>query len=447
MKNLSFPVFKISHLGLSQRFSARLRHGTAVLAAVLLVVWTMGTTFIYAAVPAQTLDTQKQTQVINRIIDTINENYVFADVAKNMGEHILKQLKKGAYKKITDPAEFATVLTKDLRDICHDLHLRVNYFPEPPRQRPDAPQDPEEIRRRLSYSNFGFEKVQRLAGNVGYLKLNGFIGAEYGGATAVAAMNFLANCDALIVDLRQNGGGQPSMIQLINSYFFDEPVHLNSFYIRKGDKTQQFWTQAHVQGKRMTQADIYVLTSKRTFSGAEEFTYNLKNMKRGTIIGETTGGGAHPVRFHYFEELQFGIRVPFGRAINPISGTNWEGTGIKPDIEVPQEKAYDTAYKLAVKNLLTKTKTPEEKRRLESDINIGGYRLLDRKKVKEAIKIFEMNVELFPESFNVYDSLAEAYMTDNNKELAIKYYKKSLELNPENENAKKFFKEQEAEEK
>jgi hypothetical protein len=447
MKNLSFPVFKISHLGLSQRFSARLRHGTAVLAAVLLVVWTMGTTFIYAAVPAQTLDTQKQTQVINRIIDTINENYVFADVAKNMGEHILKQLKKGAYKKITDPAEFATVLTKDLRDICHDLHLRVNYFPEPPRQRPDAPQDPEEIRRRLSYSNFGFEKVQRLAGNVGYLKLNGFIGAEYGGATAVAAMNFLANCDALIVDLRQNGGGQPSMIQLINSYFFDEPVHLNSFYIRKGDKTQQFWTQAHVQGKRMTQADIYVLTSKRTFSGAEEFTYNLKNMKRGTIIGETTGGGAHPVRFHYFEELQFGIRVPFGRAINPISGTNWEGTGIKPDIEVPQEKAYDTAYKLAVKNLLTKTKTPEEKRRLESDINIGGYRLLDRKKVKEAIKIFEMNVELFPESFNVYDSLAEAYMTDNNKELAIKYYKKSLELNPENENAKKFLKEQEAEEK
>jgi hypothetical protein len=447
MKNLSFPVFKISHLGLSQRFSARLRHGTAVLAAVLLVVWTMGTTFIYAAVPAQTLDTQKQTQVINRIIDTINENYVFADVAKNMGEHILKQLKKGAYKKITDPAEFATVLTKDLRDICHDLHLRVNYFPEPPRQRPDAPQDPEEIRRRLSYSNFGFEKVQRLAGNVGYLKLNGFIGAEYGGATAVAAMNFLANCDALIVDLRQNGGGQPSMIQLINSYFFDEPVHLNSFYIRKGDKTQQFWTQAHVQGKRMTQADIYVLTSKRTFSGAEEFTYNLKNMKRGTIIGETTGGGAHPVRFHYFEELQFGIRVPFGRAINPISGTNWEGTGIKPDIEVPQEKAYDTAYKLAVKNLLTKTKTPEEKRRLESDINIGGYRLLDRKKVKEAIKIFEMNVELFPESFNVYDSLAEAYMTDNNKELAIKYYKKSLELNPENENAKKFLKELEAEEK
>lgn len=447
MKNLSFPGFKISHLRLSQHFSARLRHGTAVLAAVLLLVWMIGTTFIYADVPAQTLDTQKQTQVINRIIDTVNENYVFADVAKKMGEHILKQLKKGAYKKITDPAEFATVLTKDLRDICHDLHLRVRYFPEPPRQRPDAPQDPEEIRRRLSYSNFGFEKVQRLAGNVGYLKLNGFIGAEYGGATAVAAMNFLANCDALIVDLRQNGGGQPSMIQLINSYFFDEPVHLNSFYIRKGDKTQQFWTQAHVQGKRMTQADIYVLTSKRTFSGAEEFTYNLKNMKRGTIIGETTGGGAHPVSFHYFEELQFGIGVPYGRAINPISGTNWEGTGIKPDIEVPQEKAYDTAYKLAVKNLLTKTKTPEEKRRLESDINIGGYRLLGSKKVKEAIKIFEMNVELFPESFNVYDSLAEAYMTDNNKELAIKYYKKSLELNPENENAKKFLKELEAEEK
>lgn len=447
MKNLSFLVYKISHYMPGQRISARLRHGTAVLAAVVLFVWAMGAAFISAAAPAQTMDTQKQTQVIHRIIDTINENYVFADVAKKMGEHLLKQLKKGAYKKISDPKEFARVLTNDLRDICHDLHLGVDYYAEPPRQRPGAPDDPEEIRRQLSYSNFDFETVQRLAGNVGFLKLNSFMGAEYGGTTAVAAMNFLANCDALIIDLRQNRGGQPSMIQLINSYFFESPVHLNSFYIRKGDKTQQFWTQAHVQGKRMTDVDIYVLTGNRTFSGAEEFTYNLKNLKRGTIIGETTGGGAHPMKSHYFEDLQFGIRVPYGRAVNPISGTNWEGTGVKPDIEVPQEEAFDTAYKLALKNLAAKAKTPEDKRRIETDINIEGYRLLGRKKVKEAVKIFTMNAELFPESSNVYDSLAEAYMADNNKELAIQYYKKSLELNPENENAKKRLKELESKEK
>ena len=136
--------------------------------------------------PTQTMDTQKQTQVINRIMDTINENYVFADVAKKMGEYLLKKLKKGAYKKISDPGEFAQVLTKDLLDICHDIHLSVDYYAEPPQQRPGAPRGPEKLRRQWGYFNFQFETVQRLAGNVGYLKLNNFMAAEYGGATAVA---------------------------------------------------------------------------------------------------------------------------------------------------------------------------------------------------------------------------------------------------------------------
>jgi C-terminal processing protease CtpA/Prc len=177
-------------------------------------------------------------------------------------------------------------------------------------------------------------------------------------------MSFLANSDAVIIDLRKNGGGDPSKIQLITSYFFDQPTHLNSFYIRKGNTTQQFWTSAHVAGKRMTGMPIYVLTSQRTFSAAEEFSYNLKNLKRATLVGETTGGGAHPVEPHFLAGVHLLAIIPFGRAVNPITGTNWEGTGVVPDIQVPADKALETAHLDALKKLQVKAKDDEQKRQL-----------------------------------------------------------------------------------
>jgi C-terminal processing protease CtpA/Prc len=409
--------------------------------AFIMVLFFLNIAFVaWAGPPPGTLDEQTKSAVIDEVVKKLNEIYVFPEVAKKMEKHLKKQFKKGAYKAITEPAEFARVLTKDLRDICHDLHLRVRYYPEPPQRRPEEPPDPAEIKRRLGFVNYAFDKAERLPGNIGYLKFDGFMGAQYAGATAVAALNFLAHCDALIIDLRQNGGGAPSMIQLITSYFFDEPKHLNSFYIRKTDETKQFWTQSHVQGPRLTDTDLYVLTSSRTFSAAEEFTYNLKNMERATIVGETTGGGAHPVQSHYFEGLQFGIVVPYGRAINPISGTNWEGKGIEPHVKVPQAEALDKAYHLALEKLVKETEDKEKKRAIERDINLKGYTLLIQEQVKEAIETFKLNVELFPQSFNAYDSLAEAYMKDKQNELAVKNYQKSLELNPDNRNAVKMLK-------
>ncbi len=151
------------------------------------------------------------------------------------------------------------------------------------------------------------------------------------------------------------------MIQLITSYFFPEPVLLNSFYIRRTDSTHQFWTQACVQGPRMTDVDLYVLTSDYTFSGAEEFTYNLKNMERATIIGDTTGGGAHPIDIKPFANLNIGMSLPFGRAVNPVTGTNWEGTGIAPHMTVPQERALDVAHLEALKKLEQKIDDPDRK--------------------------------------------------------------------------------------
>jgi C-terminal processing protease CtpA/Prc len=177
-------------------------------------------------------------------------------------------------------------------------------------------------------------------------------------------MNFLAYCDAVIVDLRQNGGGDPAQIQLISSYFFDEPVHLNDLYARATDRTENYWTLPYVPGPKAAGADLYILTSARTFSGAEEFTYNMKNLKRATVIGETTGGGAHPTSTRIVQH-DYILRVPFARAINPVSKTNWEGTGVTPDIAVPAAEAFDRAYALAVEKLAAKSADPQTKAEYE----------------------------------------------------------------------------------
>jgi len=190
-----------------------------------------------------------------------------------------------------------------------------------------------------------------MQGNIGYIKLDGFYDPEAGAEIAAAAMTFISNAESLIFDLRQNGGGDPGMVALISSYLFGyEPVHLNDLYWRKEDKLEEFWTKPNPAGKKFGNKDVYVLTSSYTFSGAEEFCYNLKNLKRATIVGETTHGGAHPGSRIRLNE-HFYVFVPRGRAINPITKTNWEGTGVVPDIQVPKEQALKTAYLMALKKI------------------------------------------------------------------------------------------------
>jgi len=215
--------------------------------------------------------------------------------------------------------------------------------------------------------NHGFAKVERLPGNIGYLEFLNFMDEELGADTVAAAMNFINGTDALIIDMRRNGGGNPAMVALVCSYLFgNEPVHLNDLYWREGNRTEEFWTKKDVAGKRYLNKDVYVLTSKRTFSGAEEFTYNLKNLKRATIVGETTGGGAHPGGGFRINE-HFGMFVPTGRAISPITKTNWEGTGVTPDISVPADQALHVARIMALKKTLT-TVSSEFKPGVEEEI-------------------------------------------------------------------------------
>ena len=255
------------------------------------------------------------------------------------------------------------MLTDHFQEVSHDKHLRVDFSPAKMPERPAGPPDAEAVarhRKQMERMNCGFDKVEILPGNVGYLKFDMFADPDICGPTAVSAMNFLGNVDAIIFDLRENGGGDPKMIALVSTYLFSKPTHLNDLWERKTDSTQQYWTLPYVPGKRLDDKPAFVLTSKDTFSGAEEFSYNLKNLKRATIIGETTGGGAHPVSGHRIDD-HFMIGVPFARAINPISKTNWEGTGVEPDVKVAAADALTTAQKLALEKGDSKTQGSENK--------------------------------------------------------------------------------------
>lgn len=305
-----------------------------------------------AADMSMKIDSATRARVIDGAVASLNEFYVFPETATKMEEALRGRQKKGEYDLVNDSEAFAALLTDHLREVSHDKHLRVNFSPAvlPKDMLGHTPDPAGRMRSQIERDNCFFERVERMPSNIGYLKFNAFLDPDVCGPTAIAAMNFLGNVDAIVFDLRQNGGGDPKMIALISTYLFDEPTHLNDLYNRKENTTKQFWTLPYVPGKRLTGKPVFVLTSKRTFSGAEEFSYNLKNLKRATIIGETTGGGAHPVSGHRIDD-HFMIGVPFARAVNPISKTNWEGSGVEPDVKVPADEALDVAKKMAAEQI------------------------------------------------------------------------------------------------
>jgi hypothetical protein len=320
----------------------------------------------------QVLDAAKKQAVVGEISTLLNKNYIFAETAKKMEETLRARLKNGDYDKVATPQAFAQAVSNALLEVSKDRHIGFAYNPamaeDIRRLESQSEGEAKKVReRRLQAArrdNFGFRKVEQLPGNIGYIDFRMFASPDQAGVTAIAAMNFLAYCDAVIVDLRQNGGGDPAQIQLISSYFFPEPVHLNDLYARAEDRTENYWTLPYVPGPKAVAADLYILTSARTFSGAEEFTYNMKNLKRATVIGETTGGGAHPTGARIVQH-DFILRVPFARAINPVSKTNWEGTGVTPDIACPAAEAFDKAYAMAVEKLAAKAADPQLKAEYE----------------------------------------------------------------------------------
>jgi len=345
------------------------------LATLFVTLLVTGTSLAYRiaghqAPPAGSFDATLRARVIDGAIDHMRRAYIFADVAEKMAEAVRRRASLKEYDAMTDPQEFAATLTTHLQEVSRDKHLRIVYNPAglPQRGGPPTPEDRARALADERRRNFGFQRVERLDGNVGYIELLGFSGSEEVAEAAVPAMNFVANTDALIFDLRRNGGGSPVTIGILSSYLFNEVVHLNDFYVRETDSRRQFFTRADVQGRRYgPDKPVFILTSSRTFSAAEEFTYNLKNLKRATIVGETTGGGAHPGGVRRITD-HFGIWLPTGRAINPITKTNWEGAGIAPDIAVDSAGALRAAHLAALERVRASATDARHRAQIEEAI-------------------------------------------------------------------------------
>ncbi len=324
------------------------------------------------AQPDMPVDAATRSAVIDTLLKQLNDAYVFPEVAKKMEADIRSRIAAKEYDSVDSSTAFAQKLTADLQSVSKDKHLRVRYSSRPIPVRTGGgsgptPEQRAEFERNVKFDNFGFERVERQRGNIGYVDLLGFFAPELGAETVRSVFSFLANTDALIIDLRRNGGGDPEMVARISSYLFADRVLLNTMYWRNTGKTDEFWTDPKVVGPKFADKPVYVLTSARSFSGAEEFAYNLKNLKRATIVGETTGGGAHPGGPHRLSD-HFTVFVPIGRAINPISKTNWEGTGVEPDVKVPKEQALHTAQLLALQALLKDAKDDDRKAMLNRTI-------------------------------------------------------------------------------
>ena len=315
------------------------------------------------------VDAATRRAVVDTLADRLERFYVFADRGREYARAMQQHVRRGRYEGVTSSMAFADTITKDLQALSKDLHLRLHYRfdPLPANENDDAP-DPGEARRQLEFErvrNFGFEKVQRLAGNVGYLDLRMFSGRAEAMPTAVAAMNFLGHCDAVIVDLRRNGGGSPAMIDLLLTYFTEpgEMKLLNRFYQRETDRLSDFTTLPYVPGPNLHGRPLYVLTSGRTGSAAEEFAYNVKTHQYGRTVGQVSGGAAHPGRLFRLAD-HFAAFVATGRAVNPVTNTNWEGVGVSPDIEAPVADAIKVAHAHALEAMMADATDPERKEML-----------------------------------------------------------------------------------
>jgi hypothetical protein len=294
------------------------------------------------------LDAAARHHVIDGATAIVTKYYVDADVAQRMAIAIREHENNGDDNNATDGSTFADLLTTQMRDVSHDKYLAMIYSTPTARENSPAPTAAEvaRYRKEMEQNNCTFEKAAILPHNIGYLKFNSFSDASICGPTAAAAMLKLNRADAIIFDLRDNPGGYSNMVALIATYLFDRPTHLNDFYNRGENSTEESWTLPPVPGNRLADKPAFVLTSSTTFSAAEGFSYDLKMLKRATLVGETTSGRGHMGAPHQIDE-HFTIRVPGIRVINPISGTNWEGMGVEPDVKVKASDALRAAINLA----------------------------------------------------------------------------------------------------
>lgn len=308
-----------------------------------------------------------RSEVVQALGTSMRERYVFPQLGQKIATALAAKLKRGGYDAMTSTEALQAALTTDLRTLGKDSHLRVRFEPRfRPGPPPGAAPPPEEVakmRAAMAERGFGIEGAQRLPGNVGYLNLRGFFPTAFAAPAISAAMTLLGGTSALIIDLRGNGGGDTQTVAYLLSHLFAEghEHHLNDIYNRLDGSTRSYWTVSSV-GQRYTKP-VYVLTGPKTFSAGEHFAYDIKTQKRGTLIGEVTGGAANPGEYVPLTR-GFVAFVPTGRLINPITKTNWEHVGVTPDMAAPSAEAMRVAYISAVKALAAAATNDEEHKEL-----------------------------------------------------------------------------------
>jgi hypothetical protein len=288
-------------------------------------------------------------ETVLKIDSLLQKNYIFPEKAKLIGAHLKGAYRDGKFKKYELLDSFSTALTKEVRFINDDKHLGIKPIFVPTKEKIESNQDSYEIylhnltdNRKLAN---GFREVKIIDGNIGYLNFNFFIHET--NQTIDSYLYLLEKTDAIIIDLRTNGGGSPKTVQYLCSYFLKAPLLLNTLYFRKDNYTEEFWVK-EVNGKKRLDVPLFIITGAKTFSGAEEFSYNMQTQKRATLVGETTGGGANPAESFEINSL-LEIFIPTGTGINPVTKTNWEGIGVIPEYKTTKDMAYDKTLELATK--------------------------------------------------------------------------------------------------
>jgi hypothetical protein len=299
-------------------------------------------------------------EIVTKALALIRANYVFPELAVQAATAIEARLAGGEYDQL-DEIALTELVTQHLQEATDDRHLALMLGDAPPPTprpgpRPGEPKDHEARqlarRQRFRLDNFGIRRVERLDGNVGYLDLRRMPVPANAGPAIAAAMELVAGTYALIIDMRRNGGGSPEGVVFWCSYLFDErPTHFNDIFHADTGETRQFWALPYVPGSRYLDRPVYVLTSRQTFSGGEELCYTLQALGRAEVIGETTGGGAHPTRI-YPVSAAVCVGIPFARSVNPVTGANWQASGVVPDTAAPEAEACEVAYTKALQHVL-----------------------------------------------------------------------------------------------
>jgi hypothetical protein len=309
--------------------------------------------------------TELKRPIIKQVIDSMGtalvNYYVYPKQAINARQQLVSNFKTGLYSKITTPAELSSRLVSDIYKLIPDRHISIRYMPVSPHQAETVTTETERRADSLTQiqtereRNFKFTEVKILPGNIGYLKFDAFSNnVEAAKPTIAAALIFLSNTSALIIDLRHNGGGNVDMVSQLESYFFKQKTHMNDVVDRTSTDTIRFYADPVKADGLNLSMPIYILNSKRTFSGAEDFSYSMQGSKRAIIIGDTTGGGAHLTR-PFSVGNGFTVNIPFARSLSPYTQTDWEGTGVYPDVPTPAANALEKALQVAYKKQMSNT--------------------------------------------------------------------------------------------